>query len=82
MDKIKTTTRNQQRVLDFIRAYIRLYGVPPTYEVTAQGLGMQSRGNICRIVKELEAKGHLVTRKHKYMSIKIKDRSVDEVCKL
>ena len=43
--KLTTMTKHRQLVLDFIRAYIRLHGVPPSYEVIAKGIGLSSKSN-------------------------------------
>jgi repressor LexA len=71
-----------QLVFDFIRAYTRKHGVGPSYAVLASGLGMKSRANMHRIVKRLEKEGLLQTKPKKFYSIKIVDRSIDEVTSL
>ena len=80
MNKVKTMTDRWQLVLDFIKAYIKLHGVGPSYEVIAQGLGMKSKANMHRIVKRLEKEGYLQTKHRKFYSIKvIEDRMIDEI---
>ena len=69
-------------VLDFIRAYIRLHGVPPSYEVIAKGIGLSSKSNVHRIVHRLKEDGHLTVRPYKFHSIKLVDTSVREVVRL
>jgi SOS-response transcriptional repressor LexA len=75
-------TAHRQLVLDFIKAYIKLYGMPPSYAVIAKGLGLLSKSNIHRIVHRLEADGFLVTKMYKFNSIKLVDRSVKDMAKL
>ena len=75
-------TKHRQLVLEFIRAYIRLHGVPPSYEVIAKGLGLKSKSNVHRIVHRLMEDGHLTVRPYKFHSIKLVDRSVKEVALL
>jgi repressor LexA len=75
-------TKHRQLVLEFIRAYIRLHGVPPSYEVIAKGLGLKSKSNVHRIVHRLKEDGHLTIRPYKFHSIKLVDRSVKEVALL
>jgi repressor LexA len=75
-------TPRRQLVLDFIKAYIRIHGIAPSYEVIAKGLGMKSKANIHRIIHRLQADGYLVTKPHKFHSIKIVDRSVREMAAL
>ncbi len=69
-------------VLEFIQAYIKMYGVPPSYTIMAKGLGMRSRSNMHRIVHRLEEEGLLETKPRKYLSIRVVDRSVKEISAL
>lgn len=69
-------------VLEFIQAYIKMYGVPPSYTIMAKGLGMKSRSNMHRIVHRLEEEGLLETKPRKYLSIRVVDRSVKEISAL
>ena len=69
-------------MLDFIRAYIRLHGVPPSYEVIAKGIGLSSKSNVHRIVHRLKEDGHLTVRPYKFHSIKLVDNSVKAVASL
>jgi len=75
-------TKHRQLVLDFIRAYIRLHGVPPSYEVIAKGMGLSSKSNVHRIVHRLKEDGHLTVRPYKFCSIKLVDASVKTVMSL
>jgi SOS-response transcriptional repressor LexA len=75
-------TPRRQLVLDFIKAYIRIHGIAPSYEVVARGLKMKSKANIHRIVHRLQADGYLSVKPHKFHSIKIVDRSVKEMAAL
>jgi SOS-response transcriptional repressor LexA len=71
-----------QLVLDFIRAYIKLHGMAPSYQTIASGMGMKSKANIFRIVHKLQDEGHLTIRPYKFNSIKLNDRSVREMAAL
>ena len=75
-------TKRRQLVLDFIRAYIRLHGVPPSYEVIAKGIGLKSKSNIHRIIHRLKADGHLVTKPYKFHAIRLVDQSAKAVMSL
>jgi SOS-response transcriptional repressor LexA len=75
-------SERHQLVLDFIKAYIRLHGVAPSYLVIAKGIGLKSKANIHRIVHKLEEEGHLVLRHSRFNSIKVMDRSVREMAAL
>ena len=69
-------------VLDFIRAYMKIHGAPPSYEIIAKGLGMRSRSNMHRIVHRLEEEGLVETKPKKFLSIKLVDKSVREISAL
>lgn len=71
-----------QLVLDFIKAYLRLHGVPPSYSVIARGLGLKSKSNIHRVIHILQDEGLLVIKPHKFNSIKLVDKSVRGVASL
>jgi repressor LexA len=75
-------TERRKLVLEFIRAYVKLHGVSPSYEVIAKGIGLNSKSNIHRIVHRLKADGHLVTKPYKFHAIKLVDTSAKEVMKL
>jgi SOS-response transcriptional repressor LexA len=75
-------TERQQIVFDFIRAYTKIHGIGPSYAVLASGLKMKSRANMHRIVMRLEKDGHLETKDRKYYSIKLVDRSINEIVNL
>jgi SOS-response transcriptional repressor LexA len=71
-----------QLVLDFIRAYIKLYGMSPSYQTIASGVGLKSKANIHRIIHKLQDEGLLTIRPYKFNSIKLIDRSAREVSAL
>lgn len=69
-------------ILEFIRAYIKLHRVPPSYSVIARGIGLKSKSNIHRVIHILQAEGLLEIKPHKFNSIKLVDRSVKGVASL
>lgn len=75
-------TPRWEKVLGFIRGYIKIHGVSPSYEVMAKAFGMKSRSNMHRIVQRLKQEGHLEIRPHKYHGVKVRDKSVEEVLSL
>jgi SOS-response transcriptional repressor LexA len=75
-------TKHRQLVLDFVRAYVRLHGVPPSYEVIAKGIGLSSKSNVHRIIHRLKEDGHLTVRPYKFHSIRLVDKSVKEMAAL
>jgi hypothetical protein len=75
-------TPRRQLVLDFIRAYVRLHGVSPSYEVIAKSIGLSSKSNIHRIVHRLKQDGLLELKPYKFHSIKLVDHSAKGIAKL
>lgn len=75
-------TPQRQLVLDFIKAYMRLHGISPSYETIAKGLGLKGKGNIHRIIHRLQDDGHLTVTPHKFRSVKIRDKSIRDVASL
>lgn len=71
-----------QLVLEFIRAYIKMHGMSPSYQTIALAMKMKSKANIHRIVHKLQEEGHLTIRPYKFNSIKLTDRSAREVAAL
>ena len=75
-------TEKDQLILDFIKAYIRLHGVAPSYSVIARGVNKQSKSNIHRVVHKLIDEGKIAMKPHKARSIRVTDRSVKAVAAL
>mgnify|MGYP003350339795 FL=1 len=71
-----------QLVLDFIKAYVRLHGVAPSYAVIARGIGLKSKANIHRIIHVLQEDGHLTVKPYKFNSIRLIDRSARSIASL
>jgi SOS-response transcriptional repressor LexA len=69
-------------VLDFIKAYIKIHGVAPSYSVIARGLGLKSKSNIHRIIHILKDEGLVAVKPYQFNSIRVIDRSVREVASL
>lgn len=75
-------TEKRQLVLEFIQAYIKRYGVAPSYRVIASGVGLKSKANIHRIVHRLVDDGHLELNPRRVGQIRVVDRSVEEIAAL
>lgn len=75
-------TERQRLVLEFIQTYIKMKGFAPSMQDIATGLGMKSRSNIHRIIHSLESQGLLSVTPHKVRTMKLKDRSVEEMIAL
>jgi SOS-response transcriptional repressor LexA len=65
-------TKPRLRVLRFVRAYIAMHGVAPSYRIMMNGLGMRSKSNMHRIVEDLVKGGFLDKSPKKYLGIKLK----------
>lgn len=75
-------TEKRKLVLDFIRGYMKIHGVAPSYRVIAEGIGLRSKANIHRIVHRLVSDGHLELHPRRVGQIKIVDRSVMAIAAL
>lgn len=78
----KIMTERTQLVFDFIKAYMRIHGIPPSYEVIAKGLGLKSKSNIHRIVHKLKDEGLIETKPYKFHAIRLVDKSAREMASL
>jgi SOS-response transcriptional repressor LexA len=58
-EKKKTRPELPKQQKDVIRAFKRIRGFAPTLQELATGMGLRSRSNMHRIVKELVSKGLL-----------------------
>ena len=75
-------TKKRTLVLDFIKAYTRMHGVSPSYEVIAKSLGLKSKSNIHRIVHRLKDDGFITVKAYKFHSVKLVDQSVKVITSL
>ncbi len=75
-------TPKQKLVLDFIKTYIEIKGFAPSYANIAVGIGLKSKSNIHRLVHDLKDKGLLQIKPHMVRSLKVIDKSVQEITKL
>ena len=66
-------TPRQQEVLDWIRHYIRRYGVPPTRVELAHGLGLSEASSVTDHLKRLEKAGWIQVLPNKSRSIRLLD---------
>ena len=75
-------TKRSELVLDFIKAYMRIHGVPPSYEVIAKGLGLKAKSNIHRIVHRLKSDGFITVKPRKFYGVRFVDKSVEKMLSL
>jgi SOS-response transcriptional repressor LexA len=59
--KLGLTPRMQQ-MLDYIEMYIESHGFSPTYREIAAGIGLTSTSFTYRTVRQLEERGHIMTK--------------------
>lgn len=63
-------------ILEFIEAYIRRFKKGPTYEVIMKAMGLKSKSNVHRIVRNLERDGYLSIKKKKFNGIALSDNDI------
>jgi repressor LexA len=81
-EKQEGLTPRQELVLEFVHAYIKLKGYPPSYNNIAQGMKLKSRSNIHRLVHELRQKGYLKVQAHKFRSLRVADKGIKKILAL
>jgi repressor LexA len=67
-------TTKQRRLLSFITAYTDAHGTPPSYAEMQQHMGLASKSGVSRLMKSLEARGHLRWIKHHSRSLEVLHR--------
>jgi SOS-response transcriptional repressor LexA len=50
-----------KEVLDFIKSHIERFGFSPSYSEIGAGTTLKSRGRAYHLVRQLEARGHIMT---------------------
>jgi len=66
-------TEKQEKVLEFIRTYIKMKTFAPSMQDIATGLGMRSRSNIHRIIHALERDGYLTLKPRHTRTMRVID---------
>jgi repressor LexA len=74
-------SKPQQEVYEFIRAFMKIHGFPPTYDEMEEAL-KKSRTTINGHVKRLRAKGLLSIKADAARGIRLIDRSAKAVDRL
>ena len=64
-------------IFEFIKAYMKIHGVAPSYSVIAKGIGLKSKSNVHRIIHVLQDEGLLTVKPHKFNSIRIVKKQED-----
>lgn len=62
-------TREQQRCLDFVHAYIGEHGIAPSYREIAAALGLHSKSGTHRLISALVERDHIVRVPNRWRSI-------------
>jgi repressor LexA len=75
-------TPKQKLVLDFIQMYVKVKGFAPSYADIAQGLQLNSKANIHRMVHKLKEEGLIEIQPHMVRSMKLVDKTVQHIEKL
>lgn len=74
--------KKSKLVYEFIVACQQLRGVTPTYREIAIGLGMKSKSNIFRYIRDLESVGAIEMQPKKMRTIKLTNKVINEMIKL
>lgn len=72
-------TKKQKDVMDFLKGYFKEYGVSPSYQEVADGLGLLSRATILKHLKGLKEKGYLSYKEGVIRSIRLREGLVSKV---
>lgn len=75
-------TERRGKILEFVKAYIKVHRCAPALHVIAKAFGLKSKSNIHRIIKRLEMDGYLETKPRKFRSIRVMDKSVKQIAAL
>jgi len=59
---MRTLTKKQKQVLDFVTGFIDEHGFAPSYEEVASGVGLSSASTVHAHVENLVRKGHLIKK--------------------
>ena len=73
---MRDLTERQRQVLDWIRRYVRQYGVPPTRVELAHGLGLSEASSVSDHLKRLEKSGWIQVLPNKSRSIRLLDEDL------
>ena len=66
---MKTLTKKQKQVLEYVERFISEYGHSPSYEEIASGLGLSSPSTVHAHIQNLQRKGYLVKKAYSNRSI-------------
>jgi repressor LexA len=66
-------TERQNQVYEFLRAYVRQQGRPPTIKEVGQALGLRSTNGVHKLLVALEAKGYVRRRPHEARGLELVD---------
>ena len=75
-------TKRMAECLEFIRGYIKENGVPPSNAEITKGLGLRAVSGVIRLLRGLENRGHIVTKRGQARSIALVDDNEMELSKL
>lgn len=70
---MKTLTKKQKLVLDFIKNFVSDNGYAPSYAEIAKGMGLSSQSTVHAHIENLKQKGYLTKRWNGNRSIDLKD---------
>ena len=69
-------TRQQKRLLEFLKSHVRDRGSPPTFDEMKDALGLKSKSGIHRILTALEERGYIQRLPNRARAINIVDQEL------
>lgn len=71
-------TRQQSRLLDYIKGYVAEHHYSPNFEEMRDAMGFKTKSAVARLVSRLEERGRIIRRRHMPRSIVLAESSVTE----
>lgn len=68
---VNTLTPRQQKVLQYIRRFLRRKGYPPSLQEMARGLRLSSLATVHKHLRTLEIKGYIRRQRNQYRSLEL-----------
>lgn len=65
-------TQKEREVLDFIREYLKIYQLYPSFREIGAGIGLRSASSINRYIRSLTEKGEILPHKGKMRCLVLK----------
>tara|TARA_R100001530_G_C4198665_1_gene124139 strand:+ start:304 stop:549 length:246 start_codon:yes stop_codon:yes gene_type:complete len=64
-------TKNMERVFNYIKEYIEINAVSPSYDEIVKAMNMKSKSNVARYILNLEERGWISKEMYKARTLKL-----------